>query len=153
MLGLATTTRNVKWVNSGENMFSIAWRNVMQFCQFLNQICNRLAKYLYIKYPFLEVKCASDSTKYGNNWPPNGIIHHCDNKILWAYILYVHYTLTYIAHLLFYRNIQCFTMAMPFNMILTLYVIPCKLSCDFSKLTILYIHVHYILSFLWQISQ
>ena len=37
---------------------------------------------------------------------------------------------------------QCFTMAMPFNMILTLYVIPCKLSCDFIKLTILYIHVH-----------
>ena len=47
-----------------------------------------------------------------------------------------------INYLVFYRNIQCFTMAMPFNMILTLYVIPCKLSCDFSKLTILYIHVH-----------
>ena len=47
-----------------------------------------------------------------------------------------------INYQLFYRNIQCFTMAMPFNMILTLYVIPCKLSCDFSKLTILYIHVH-----------
>ena len=31
---------------------------------------------------------------------------------------------------------------MPFTMILILYVIPCKLSCDFSKLTILYIHVH-----------
>ena len=26
-------------------------------------------------------------------------------------------------------------MAMIFNMIITLYVIPCKLSCDFSKLT------------------
>ena len=40
-------------------------------------------------------------------------------------------------------------LAMPFSMILIMYVIPCKLSCDFSKLTILYIHV----SFLWQISQ
>ena len=47
-----------------------------------------------------------------------------------------------INYLLFYRYILCFTMAMPFNMILILYVIPCKLSCDFSKLTILYIHVH-----------
>ena len=46
-----------------------------------------------------------------------------------------------INYLLFYRYIQCFTMAMPFHMILILYVIPCKLSCDFSKLTILYIHV------------
>ena len=45
-----------------------------------------------------------------------------------------------IDYLLFYRNIQCF--AMPFYIILILYVIPCKLSCDFSKLTILYIHVH-----------
>ena len=47
-----------------------------------------------------------------------------------------------INYLLFYRNIQYFTMAMPFNMILILYVIPCKLSCDFSKLTILYIHIY-----------
>ena len=30
-----------------------------------------------------------------------------------------------VNYLLFYRNIQCFTMAMPFNMILILYVIPC----------------------------
>ena len=47
-----------------------------------------------------------------------------------------------INYLLFYRYIQCFTMAMLFNMILIPYVIPCKLFCDFSKLTILYIHVH-----------
>ena len=47
-----------------------------------------------------------------------------------------------INYLLFYLNIQCFTMAMPFNMISFLYVIPWKLSCDLSKLTILYIHVH-----------
>ena len=46
-----------------------------------------------------------------------------------------------INYLLFYRYIQCFTIAVPFNMILILYVLPCKLSCDFSKLTILYIHV------------
>ena len=57
-------------------------------------------------------------------------------------------------YLLFYRNIQCFTMEMPFNMILILYVIPCKSSCNFSKLIILYIHIGtYILSFLRQISQ
>ena len=61
-------------------------------------------------------------------------------------------TFTYIVqvlinYLLFYRNIQCFTMAMPFNMILILYVIRCKLSCDFRKLTILYIMYIYILSF------
>ena len=33
-----------------------------------------------------------------------------------------------INYMLFYRNIHCFTMAMPFNMILILYVIPCKMS-------------------------
>ena len=32
----------------------------------------------------------------------------------------------------------CFIMAMPFTMILILYVIPSELSCDLSKLTILY---------------
>ena len=58
-----------------------------------------------------------------------------------------HIILFKYSNLLFYRNIQCFTIAMPFNMILTLYVIPCKLSCDFSKLTILYIHVHIFYNF------
>ena len=43
---------------------------------------------------------------------------------------------------------------MPFNMILILYVIPCKMSCDFSKLPILYMYTcTYILSFLRQISR
>ena len=32
-------------------------------------------------------------------------------------------------------------MAMPLNMILIVYVIPCILPYDFNKLTILYIHV------------
>ena len=46
-----------------------------------------------------------------------------------------------------------FIMAMPLNMILVMYVIPCILSHDFfNKLTILYIHVHISLSFLGQIS-
>ena len=35
-----------------------------------------------------------------------------------------------------------FLMAMPVNMILVMYVIPCILSYDFNKLTMLYIHVH-----------
>ena len=38
-----------------------------------------------------------------------------------------------VNYLLFYHNIQCFTMAMPFNMILILYVIPCELSCDLAN--------------------
>ena len=33
-------------------------------------------------------------------------------------------------------------------MILILYVIPSKLSCDFRKLTILYIHVHISIIFM-----
>ena len=33
-------------------------------------------------------------------------------------------------------------MAMPFTMILILYVMPCKLSCDFSKLTIMYMYMY-----------
>ena len=41
-----------------------------------------------------------------------------------------------------------FILAMPLNMILAVYVIPCILSYDFNKLTILYIHVHISLSFL-----
>ena len=32
-------------------------------------------------------------------------------------------------------------MEMPFNTILILYVLPCKLSCDFIKLSILYIYL------------
>ena len=32
-------------------------------------------------------------------------------------------------------------LAMPFNMILIMYVIPCEVSCDFSNITILHIHV------------
>ena len=43
---------------------------------------------------------------------------------------------------LYYRNTQCFCMAMPVNMILVMYVILCRLSYDFNKLTILFIHVH-----------
>ena len=63
------------------------------------------------------------------------------NKII---DLYVHILALFkvINYLLFYRNIQCFTMAMPFIMILILYLISCKLSCDFSKLAVLYIHIH-----------
>ena len=37
-------------------------------------------------------------------------------------------------------------MAMPVNMILVMYVILCILSYDFSKLTMLYIHVHISIS-------
>ena len=36
----------------------------------------------------------------------------------------------------------CFIMAILFNMILILYVISSKLSCDFSKLTIFYIYLY-----------
>ena len=40
----------------------------------------------------------------------------------------------------------CYVMAMPVNMILVMYVILCILSYDFSKLTMLYIHVHISIS-------
>ena len=53
---------------------------------------------------------------------------------------------------LYYRNTQCFFMAMPVNMILVMYVILCILSYDFNKFTMLYIHVHISLLFLLQIS-
>ena len=36
-------------------------------------------------------------------------------------------------------------MDMPFNMILILCVIPCELSCDFSKLTIVYMYIYPII--------
>ena len=41
----------------------------------------------------------------------------------------------------------CFIMAMTYNMILILYVIPSKLSRDFSKLTILYIGLYIFCTF------
>ena len=44
------------------------------------------------------------------------------------------------SHIHFY-NIQCFIMIIPLN-ILILYVKTCIFSCDFTTLTILYIHVH-----------
>ena len=44
----------------------------------------------------------------------------------------------------------CFIMAMPFNMILILYVIPSKLWCDFRKVTDLYIYMYmYIYSIIF----
>ena len=41
----------------------------------------------------------------------------------------------------------CFIMAMPFKRILILYVIPSKLSCDFSKLTDLYVYMYMYIFF------
>ena len=40
----------------------------------------------------------------------------------------------------YYQNTQCFFRAMPPSMILFMYAIPCILSYDSNKLTILYIH-------------
>ena len=49
-----------------------------------------------------------------------------------------------------YGVLGCFIMAMPFNMILILYVLPSKLSCDFSKLTDFYIYMYmYIYSIIF----
>ena len=45
---------------------------------------------------------------------------------------------------IYYRNTQRFIMAMPFNLILILYVLPCILSCDFRKITILYYIYMYV---------
>ena len=46
-------------------------------------------------------------------------------------------------------EIPSFFLAMPLNMILVVYVIPCILSYDFNKLTILYIHVGLHISLLF----
>ena len=64
------------------------------------------------------------------------------NKMIDLLCSHIGFVQVVINYLLFYRKIQCFTMAMSFTMILILYVIPCKFSCDFDKLTILHIHVH-----------
>ena len=51
-----------------------------------------------------------------------------------------------INYMVIYHNIQCFTMAMPFNMTCILYLIPCKLSCDFSKLpSCIYMYIYSII--------
>ena len=42
---------------------------------------------------------------------------------------------------LYYRNAQFFIMAMPPHMTLVMYDIPCILSYDFNKLTILYTYI------------
>ena len=49
----------------------------------------------------------------------------------------------------YYRNTQCFLWQCHLPWFI---VILCILSYDFGKLTILYIHLHISLSFLWQIS-
>ena len=57
-------------------------------------------------------------------------------------VLWQHMVTIIQGFLLCYRNIQCLIVAMPFIMILIMYVIPCNLSCDFSKLTVLYIYMY-----------
>ena len=61
--------------------------------------------------------------------------------------LYVILAMPFISFLVVSKY-PVFILAMPLNMILAVYVIPCILSYDFNKLTILYIHVHISLSFL-----
>ena len=55
---------------------------------------------------------------------------------------------SFLVVVIYIIEIPSFILAMPLNMILVVYVIPCILSYDFNKLTILYIHVHISLSFL-----
>ena len=65
--------------------------------------------------------------------------------------LYVILAMPFISFLvvvIYIIEIPSFILAMPLNMILAVYVIPCILSNDFNKLIILYIHVHISLSFL-----
>ena len=65
--------------------------------------------------------------------------------------LYVILAMPFISFLVvvnYIIEIPSFILAMPLNMILAVYVIPCILSYDFNKLTILYIHVHISLSFI-----
>ena len=56
-----------------------------------------------------------------------------------------------LCHYLHFQNIQRFNMAIPLKIlilymkILILYMITCIFSCAFTKLTILYIHVHILL--------
>ena len=65
-------------------------------------------------------------------------------KNLYLYILAMPFILISSSTHLHYRNIQCFIIAMPFNTILMLYVLLCTciLPYDFSKLTILFIHMY-----------
>ena len=49
---------------------------------------------------------------------------------------------SFLVVVIYIIEIPSFILTMPLNMILVVYVIPCILSYDFNKLTILYIHVH-----------
>ena len=50
---------------------------------------------------------------------------------------------------LYYRNAQCFFMAMPVNIILVMYVRLRILSYEFNKLTMLYIQMYISLSYFY----
>ena len=63
-------------------------------------------------------------------------------------ILAMHFNSFLVVVIYIISKYPVFILAMPLNMILVVYVIPCILSYDFNKLTILYIHVHISLSFL-----
>ena len=85
-----------------------------------------------------------------SSYPISGAV--AGNKMIYLLCSHIGIVQIVIKYLLFYRYVQCFTMAMPFNIILILYVILCKLSCDRSKLTILYIHVHIFYHFFMTIK-
>ena len=64
------------------------------------------------------------------------------------YVILAMPLISFLVVVIYIIEIPSFILAMPLNMILAVYVIPCILSYDFNKLTILYIHVHISLSFL-----
>ena len=64
------------------------------------------------------------------------------------YVILAMPSISFLVVVIILSKYPVFILAMPLNMILAVYVIPCILSYDFNKLTILYIHVHISLSFL-----
>ena len=58
------------------------------------------------------------------------------------YVILARHFNSFLVVVIYIIEIPSFYLGMPLNMILVVYVIPCILSYDFNKLTILYIHVH-----------
>ena len=70
------------------------------------------------------------------------------NKMIDLYVILAMPFNSFLVVVIYIIEKTVFILAMPLNMILVVYVRPCILSYDFTKLIILYIHVHISLSFL-----
>ena len=116
----------------------------MPYLLYLHDIIFNFKKYHIIFYAFQSVFFATIYNYYviRSSYFISGF--GAGNKMIDLYVILAMPFISFLVVVIYIIEIP--SLAMPLNMILAVYVIPCILSYDFNKLTILYIHVHISLS-------